>query len=81
MCSHCGGFFCGEGLEGHLVPEVPLRNAWLIAKTVINYSDREQSSSVDTGSGERKGGRLLPLPSGCSSRYFMSVLRRKKSLV
>lgn len=40
--------FCGGGLQGHLMPEVPLRNAWLIAKVVINYAGyREQSSSVN----------------------------------
>lgn len=67
--SHCGSFFCGEGLEGHWVPEVPLRNAWLIAKTVINYADREQRCSVGTGVGERNEGGLLPLPSRFASRY------------
>lgn len=48
--AHCGRVygFCGEGLKGHLMPEVPLKNAWLIAKVVINYAGyREQSSSVN----------------------------------
>ena len=47
--------FCGEGLEGHLMPEVPLRNAWLIAKVVINYAGYgEQSRSVNIEVGGRK---------------------------
>lgn len=55
--------FQGEGF-GHLMPEVPLRNAWLIAKVVINYAGyREQSSSVNIEVG---GGR--------EGIFFLSLL-------
>lgn len=58
--------FCGEGLEGHLMPEVPLRNAWLIAKVVINYAGyREQSSSVNIKvGGIKEEGAIFSVPSG-----------------
>ena len=62
-----------SGLRGHLRPEGPLRNAWLITKGVINYAGwGVQSHSVNIGlGGKKEGGKrcfppLLDMPVGLS---------------
>lgn len=71
-----GVWFPPGGLRGHLRPEGPLRNAWLITKGVINYAGwgvQNHSVNIGLGARKKKGGDAFH-PSGYAGRFITIMI-------